>query len=485
MGIHRVDCLAMARAAKAFALLAGATSVYAQVQQVVGVSHAFGKFIQDFRKVYEEAEKEARFAAFAANYAYIQLENAKGHSYELGINQFADMTPDEFAMSRFGLHPRETKRWGTLTSLGKHMRGNATLPASVDWREKGAVTQVKNQAQCGSCWAFSTTGALEGAWQIASGNLVSLSEQQLIDCSRKQGNEGCNGGMMDGGFKYEEGVDACTEESYPYKAKDGTCQASTCSVGVPKHAVVGYMDVDENDDEALMEAVAQQPVSVAIEADKMAFQLYKGGVLDAECGTALDHGVLAVGYGEEEGKKYWLVKNSWGPGWGEEGYIKILRGEEGKGMCGINMQPSYPVVQAAPGPSPGPAPPSPSPPAPAPSASHYEKPPCQEDEVQASIQSLSGEVCAAECDDAQACPSDTPTGTTALPMCLLQDASSGKQYCALVCFDDASCPNGAKCGLQGALGICVYPTDSNHAAANVMAIMEASERTREEATISI
>merc|ERR1719436_670527 len=212
-------------------------------------SHAFDNFIQEFGKIYDEAEKEVRFAAFAANYAYIQAENAKGRSYKLGINQFADMTPDEFSMSAFGLRPRETKRWGTLPSLGKHVRGNATLPTSVDWREKGAVTQVKNQAQCGACWAFSTTGALEGAWQIASGSLVTLSEQQLVDCSRKEGNLGCKGGMMDGGFKYEEGVDACTEDSYPYEAKNGICRASTCTVGVPKHAVVGYMDVDANDDE--------------------------------------------------------------------------------------------------------------------------------------------------------------------------------------------------------------------------------------------
>jgi C1A family cysteine protease len=159
----------------------------------------------------------------------------------------------------------------------------------------------------GSCWAFSTTGALEGAWQIATGKLVSLSEQQLVDCSKAEGNQGCSGGLMDNGFKYEESAAVCTEDSYPYQAQNGICHTSGCTVGIPDHGVTGYKDVTPQDEDALAEAVAQQPVSVAIEADQSIFQLYTGGVLDGACGTQLDHGVLAVGYGVEDGKKYWLV----------------------------------------------------------------------------------------------------------------------------------------------------------------------------------
>jgi len=440
----------------------------------LGAERAFEKFVQDFGKVYDEVEKEARFGAFIANYAYIQAENAKGHSYQLGINEFADMTPDEFAMTRLGLRPRDNKPWGSLPSLGKHVRGNSTLPASVDWRKKGAVNPVKNQAQCGSCWAFSAIGALEGAWQIATGQLVSLSEQQLVDCSKPEGNMGCKGGMMDGGFKYEEGVDVCTEDSYPYKAKDGTCNVSGCTVGIPSHAVVGFMDVEAEDDEALMEAVAQQPVSVAIEADKMVFQLYKGGVLDGACGTALDHGVLIVGYGVDAGKSYWLVRNSWGPSWGEAGYIRILRGEPGKGMCGINSQPSYPEVKAAPGPSPGPAP---SPP-PAPASPHYEKPPCRDDEVESTLVGLGGELCTPECTHTS-CPTDMPEGSTATPSCILQDAQSGKHYCVLRCDLTSQCPEGANCLKSGFLGMCAYPDsqDRSRIPANMLLKAGALEET--------
>jgi len=199
---------------------------------------------------------------------------------------------------------------------------------------------------------------------VATGKLVSLSEQQFVDCAKDAG-QGCKGGDMDGAFEFAEEHPVCTEESYAYKAKDGTCQRS-CTDGIPKGGVTGYKDVDSGDTRALMEAVAKGPVSVAIEADQLAFQLYRSGVLSAKCGSKLDHGVLLVGYGTEGKQDFWLVKNSWGPAWGDSGYVKLLRGTETKaGECGIKSQPTYPVVNGAAPPSPpgpSPAPPSPAPP---------------------------------------------------------------------------------------------------------------------------
>merc|ERR1711881_679356 len=143
------------------------------------------------------------------------------------MNEFADLTADEFGATHMGLLKPKTM-WGDLPYLGQHSYSGAALPSSVDWSQKGAVTPIKNQGQCGSCWSFSTTGSLEGAWEIATGKLVSLSEQQFVDCSQSFGNQGCSGGMMDDAFKYAEQNDLCTEDSYPYQAKVGTCQASSC-----------------------------------------------------------------------------------------------------------------------------------------------------------------------------------------------------------------------------------------------------------------
>jgi len=216
-----------------------------------------------------------------------------------------------------------------------------SLPDSVDWRDHNLVTPVKDQGQCGSCWAFSTVGSIESRSAIATGSLPNLAEQQFVDCDKVD--SGCNGGLMDNGFTYAKGVDLCTESSYPYTARGGSCRASSCTVGLSRGSVTGYTDVSSSSS-ALVSALNQGPVSVAIEADQSAFQQYSSGVLTSGCGTSLDHGVIAVGYGTQNGVDYYKVRNSWGASWGDNGYLKI--GRSGN-VCGIHSDASYPTVSGA------------------------------------------------------------------------------------------------------------------------------------------
>lgn len=216
-----------------------------------------------------------------------------------------------------------------------------SLPDSFDWRDYGIVTPVKNQGKCGSCWTFSATGAMEGAWAISTGKLISLSEQQLVDCVKED--QGCNGGEMDNAFIYAIKNGICPEYEEPYTARDEKCEKCETSI-----VFSGCKNIPANNQLLLKEAVALHgPVSVSIEADQSYFQLYNGDIItDKKCGTNLDHGVLVVGYGEENGQLYWTVKNSWGEDWGDHGYVRIARSESENdpGVCGIGMQASFPVV---------------------------------------------------------------------------------------------------------------------------------------------
>ena len=226
-----------------------------------------------------------------------------------------------------------------LTEFGG---ANSDIPSEVDWRNKGAVSPVKDQGKCGSCWSFSATGAMEGAWGIRTGNLASFSEQQLIDCSIEYGNSGCQGGLMDSGFEYAIDNGMCLENDKPYLGRSDTCNRCDKIAHFSQ-----CFDVTPMNELHLKQAVSRGPVSVAIEADTLVFQLYSGGIIDnIKCGTNLDHGVLVVGYGEENGKKYWIIKNSWGPKWGDSGYVKIARTDNTNtpGMCGIALSASFIVV---------------------------------------------------------------------------------------------------------------------------------------------
>ncbi|ESQ54998.1 hypothetical protein EUTSA_v10027165mg [Eutrema salsugineum] len=293
------------------------------------------------RYVNSLGEKENRFQIFKENLRFIDQHNAKNLSYQLGVTRFADLTVQEYQeLFSQTLKPRQrdlriSRRYVPLDV--------DLLPESVDWRNEGAVSEIKDQGTCNSCWAFSSVASVEGINKIVTGELVTLSEQELVDCNTE--NNGCYGnGWMDVAFQYlinNNGLDS--QMNYPYNAVQGYCnhQKNNSTKIV---TIDGYEDVPANDEASLKKAVAHQPVSVGFDKKSQEFMLYKSGIYNGPCGTALDHALVIVGYGSENGHDYWIVRNSWGTRWGDAGYAKVARNfENPTGICGIAMVASYPT----------------------------------------------------------------------------------------------------------------------------------------------
>ncbi|KAK8943181.1 Xylem cysteine proteinase 1 [Platanthera zijinensis] len=303
------------------------------------------RWMVEHGKVYENAaEKAARFEIFKSNMEHIESFNARKEKYWLGPNQFTDLTNQEFKiLYSAGYRPSSA----SVSPATRFRQENVTVDASasLDWRSKGAVTPIKDQGQCGACWAFSAVAAIESINQIKSGKLVSLSEQELIDCDISGEDQGCEGGLMDTAFKFivdNHGINS--EANYPFAGEDSSCNSKKASVSAVK--ISGFEDVPANNEAALLKAVTGQPVSVAIDGGDPNFQSYAGGTFTGPCDTQLDHAVTAIGYGTDaDGTKYWLVKNSWGTRWGNNGYIKMERDiSSPEGLCGLAKQPSYPTI---------------------------------------------------------------------------------------------------------------------------------------------
>ena len=300
------------------AVISVATVLFAQVERTAQVSEFEAWKSQhgvSFESSFENAYREKVFLQTLAKIALHNADNFR--TYDMGINQFSAMTAEEFQQQFLGLTLPENFEVATDLS-------DDVSVGDVDWVAAGATTPIKNQGQCGSCWAFSATGSLEGLSKLAYGSLQSFSEQQLVDCSGKYGNQACNGGLMDNAFKFVKDNGIVHEDEYPYKAVKQACKNATGAFKIS-----GFTDI--KDCNTLATGVVGRPISVAVDASN--WSSYKSGVFN-NCKVALNHGVLLVGVTDQS----WKIKNSWGTSWGESGFIRLARGN----TCGVCNVASYP-----------------------------------------------------------------------------------------------------------------------------------------------
>lgn len=333
----------LALLALALAVIAGAFLVQKKVSDKrvpAEVAQAFNTWMNQQNKKYSSpAEKAYRLSVFHKTYVRVSEHQKTQSSYQRAINMFADMTYEEVIAKYTGL-----KFNPSTPIITKDIPASADTNADeVDWRTEGAVNPVKNQAKCGSCWAFSAIGAIESAAKIGGKQLYDMSEQQLVDCSTSYGNNGCNGGLMTDAFRYVKDFGVEHQADYPYTAVDGKCYASKDKF-IPDVKVTGSSSASDLFCSALAKGIAKQPVSVGVDVQQ-AFIDYKSGILDdPKCGLSLNHGIVAVGYGSQgAGKDYWIVRNSWGPTWGDQGYILMNKSSSKLyGQCGICRMADYP-----------------------------------------------------------------------------------------------------------------------------------------------
>ncbi|KAK7880624.1 hypothetical protein WMY93_032734 [Mugilogobius chulae] len=292
------------------------------------------------KKYQDEAEEMARRALWEKKLMQVNIHNLEEsmglNTYTQGINHLSDLTKEELQQMHAPLKlPKDFQM--KPTPLNASVKD---VPDTVDWRDAGLVTKVKDQGSCGSCWSFSTVGALEGLWAKTTGELVDLSPQNLVDCSRKYGPRGCDGGWMHNALQYvieNQGINS--EKSYRYKGKEGTCRYN------PKYKAANcssYHFVDNNENSLKLAAAAIGPIAITIDATYI--DNYKSGVYNnPNCTKRTNHAVLLVGYGTDDkrGLDYWLIKNSWGKRWGEKGYIRVARNQDQ--MCGISTYAVYPL----------------------------------------------------------------------------------------------------------------------------------------------